>query len=475
MPLILPLAEVSDSDIALVGGKAGKLGEVVRQGLPVPPGFVITTEAYEAFVAGTALKTVIPNALGTLDPARPETVEQVAQAIRKAFESTAFPKALREPIMEAYERYRQEHSVRFSAVRSSATAEDLEGASFAGLQETYLNVTGTEEILKAVRKCWGSLFTARVLVYRARKGFDHSAVRLAVLVQKMVDSVVSGILFTRDPNTGENHMIIEAGWGLGEAIVGGEVTQTTTWSTERPSASSTSRYPSKRFGWFVPIPGGNRHEEVPADERSAQKLPTNASNDWPRWLASSSPTISRPMDVEWCADDQNLYIVQARPVTTIPAGSGDVSGGPFDARRGRSSPPSHACRTRSRRSCAGSARAPALRAAQRDCYQGLRNGETEIRRSPRDDDDRAGHGAGDGAGRRDYHGRRGDDLPRGDRLSRARCPLRRRHPNRDQGDRRGKSRVGRREDRERVSRPRTGHEGGRRDLHQLGTDPERSS
>src|SRR5579863_941871 len=224
MPQIVNLADVSDSDLPLVGGKAGKLGELIRQGLPVPPGFVVTTECYQAFVDSTVLKEEIPGALATLDLDRPESVDAVARRIRDAFESTEFPPELREPILAAFAQYSREHEVRFSAVRSSATAEDLEGASFAGLQETYLNVTGIDAILAAVKRCWSSLFTPRVLVYRARKGFDHLDVRLSVLVQKMVDSTVSGILFTRDPNTGENHMIIEAGFGLGELIVGGEVT-----------------------------------------------------------------------------------------------------------------------------------------------------------------------------------------------------------------------------------------------------------
>ena len=223
-PLIVMLGDVSEKDLPLVGGKASKLGEVVREGLPVPPGFVVTTECYQRFVDATPLKLEIPAALDTLDSDRPDTVDAVARRIRDAFEATEFPAELERELERAYADFERQHDVRFCAVRSSATAEDLEGASFAGLQETYLNVRGIDQVKTAVRKCWGSLFTARVLVYRARKGFDHREVKLAVLIQKMVDSTVSGILFTRDPNTGENHMIIEAGWGLGELIVGGEVT-----------------------------------------------------------------------------------------------------------------------------------------------------------------------------------------------------------------------------------------------------------
>ncbi len=326
MPFIVNLADVSDSDLPLVGGKAGKLGELVRQGLPVPPGFIVTTETYQAFVDATPLKAEIPDALATLALERPESVDAVSRRIRDAFEATPFPPELESALRAAFDSYANEHDVRFSAVRSSATAEDLEGASFAGLQETYLNVTGADEILSAIRRCWGSLFTPRVLVYRARKGFDHRSVRLAVLIQKMVDSVVSGILFTRDPNTGENHMIVEAGWGLGEAIVGGEVTP-----DHYVLDGVTHRIIQKQISeQSVRLrrndSGGNRRETVPESERRMQKLPDERIEQ----LASLAQLIEshyrRPMDIEWCADDDVVYIVQARPVTTIPPSKRTAAG-----------------------------------------------------------------------------------------------------------------------------------------------------
>jgi len=318
MPHVVALQDVSESDLALVGGKASKLGELVREGLPVPPGFILTTEAYDVFVQGTALRTELPAALETIHPDQAETVDAASQRIRHLFETVPFPPALREEIAAAYEAFVQQSAVRFCAVRSSATAEDLEGASFAGLQETYLNVTGTEHVITAVRKCWGSLFTPRVLIYRHRKGFDQRTVHLAVLIQKMVDATVSGILFTRDPNTGENHMIVEAGWGLGEAIVGGEVTPDH-YVIDGSTLKVIHKQLSEQKVRLVRADrGGNRREDVPAADRSAQKLPD------PRLqrLASLARVIEshyrRPMDVEWCGDTETLYIVQARPVTTIP-------------------------------------------------------------------------------------------------------------------------------------------------------------
>ncbi len=318
MPLVVDLASVSDSDLPLVGGKACKLGELVRQGLPVPPGFVVTTESYQAFVDATQLKRTISEALASLDIEKPDTVDAASQRIRSAFESTAFPPELKETVAQAYESFVRRHGVRFSAVRSSSTAEDLAGASFAGLQETYLNVTGVDEILLSVRRCWGSLFTPRVLVYRQRKGFDHATVRLAVLIQKMVDASVSGILFTRDPNTGENHMIVEAGFGLGEAIVGGEVTPVH-YVVDGATLKVVHKQISEQKVRIVRADGGgNRREEVPAAERKVQKLPDHRLHRLVSLARLIESHYRRPMDVEWCGDADSLYIVQARPVTTIP-------------------------------------------------------------------------------------------------------------------------------------------------------------
>jgi pyruvate,water dikinase len=318
MALVVDLADVSASDLSTVGGKAAKLGELVRQGLPIPPGFVLTTAVYQAFVDATSLKHEIPAALATIRVDAPATVEAAAQRIRSAFEATPFPSDLRKTIIEAYESFVRQHGVRFSAVRSSATAEDLEGASFAGLQETYLNVTGTENVLSAVKKCWGSLFTGRVLVYRQRKGFDHAEVRLAVLIQKMVDATVSGILFTRDPNTGENHMIVEAALGLGEAVVGGEVTPdhyVIDGATLKPVHKQISE---QKVQVLRAEEGGNRREEVPAAHRKTQKLPDHRLHRLVSLARLIESHYRRPMDIEWCGDADSLYIVQARPVTTIP-------------------------------------------------------------------------------------------------------------------------------------------------------------
>ncbi len=318
MARVVSLAEVSDSDLPLVGGKACKLGELVRQGLPVPPGFVLTTEAYDTFVNETLLKTELPAALESIRTDQPATIEAASQRIRRAFETAPFPPALQRELESTYETFARQFAVQFCAVRSSSTAEDLEGASFAGLQDTYLNVTGTQQVVAAVRKCWGSLFTPRVLIYRHRKGFDQGAVRLAVLIQKMVDATVSGILFTRDPNTGENHMIVEAGWGLGEAIVGGEVTPDHYVIDGATLKVVHKQLSEQRVRLVRAVGGGNQREDIPADQRSVQKLPDHRLQRLVSLARVIESHYRRPMDVEWCGDEDTLYIVQARPVTTIP-------------------------------------------------------------------------------------------------------------------------------------------------------------
>jgi len=319
MPHIVGLAEVSESDLPLVGGKASKLGELVRRGLPIPPGFVVTTELYQAFVDATPLATEIPAALKGIDPADATSVDRASQRIRSAFETTDFPTGMREEIVAAYESYVEQNDVIFSAVRSSATTEDLEDASFAGLQDTYLNVRGTDAVLRDIRRCWGSLFTPRVLVYRARKGFDRATLRLAVLIMKMVNSTTSGILFTRDPNTGENHMIVEAGWGLGELIVGGEVTPDH-YVVDGASLKVVHKQISEQSVRLVRNPeGGNTREPVPEADRSRPKLSDDALHRLVSLARLIESHYRRPMDIEWCLDGSTLYIVQARPLTALPA------------------------------------------------------------------------------------------------------------------------------------------------------------
>ena len=314
--LVVDLSEVSDRDRLRVGGKACKLGELVRSGLPIPPGFVVTTASYDAYLKGTTVGEFVRKELEHLDPDRAESVEAASAHLRKAFLETPYPPELEKTLREAYEAFRRQNKVIYCAVRSSATAEDLADASFAGLQETYLNVSNVDDVLRDIRRCWGSLFTPRVMVYRRRKGIAHADVKLAVLVQKMVNSSVSGIMFTADPNTGERHTIIEAGWGLGELIVGGEVTPDHYVIDPRGPRIVMKNISRQKVKMVREEGGGNRRLEVPEAEQEVAKMP-----DAQILRLSSLGTVieshyRRPMDIEWCLEDGHLYVVQARPITT---------------------------------------------------------------------------------------------------------------------------------------------------------------
>ncbi len=313
---LVPLESVSDTDRPWVGGKASKLGELIREGLPIPPGFVVTTTAFDTFVNSTDLAQRIATLLKGLDSGEGHRAEEASGAIRAAFLETPYPAALETRIRETFRQFAKENQVIYSAVRSSATAEDLEDASFAGLQDTYLNVSGEQEILQAIRRCWSSLFTPRVLVYRQRKGIPHSGLKLAVLIQKMVNSEVSGILFTADPNTGEAHTIVEAGWGLGELIVGGEVTPDHYVVDPSGTRLIQRQISSQAVKLLREDGGGNRRVDIPPDLREEPKL----SDPQIFRLVSLGRRVEshyrRPMDIEWCMESGEVFVVQARPITT---------------------------------------------------------------------------------------------------------------------------------------------------------------
>ena len=216
--------EISKDDIGLVGGKGANLGEMTRMGIPVPPGFIISSDAYYYFIKENDLIGKIKEYLEETDKNRPESYTHASEKIKKLIVSAPIPKEISIPTIKAYFTLGGLFKNPRVAVRSSATAEDLPDASFAGQQRTFLNVKGETELMEDVRECWASLFEPRAIFYREEKKFDHFKVGLAIPVQKMVHSINSGVMFTCDPVFGEkNKIIIEAIWGLGELIVQGEV------------------------------------------------------------------------------------------------------------------------------------------------------------------------------------------------------------------------------------------------------------
>lgn len=217
---VLFFDEVDRSHIQYVGGKGANLGELCKAGFPVPEGFCITTRAYQDFIA-TSKKDLYFDELDQLNPDDLDRLRDLGQRIRNHLTQLEIPDPLKSPITEAWQSTGTQYTY---AVRSSATAEDLPTASFAGQQDTYLNIKGEEELLEHIRKCWASLFTDRAISYRMKNGYDHRQVYLSVVVQRMVDPEVSGIMFTADPLNGNRNVVsVDASFGLGEAIVSGMV------------------------------------------------------------------------------------------------------------------------------------------------------------------------------------------------------------------------------------------------------------
>ncbi|MCE7984443.1 MAG: phosphoenolpyruvate synthase [Caldilinea sp. CFX5] len=316
LPLVLALDDAA-ATLERVGGKGASLARLVRAGLPVPPGFHITTAAYRRFVQENGFADAILTAAAQAQTADPASLERAAAAIQSLIGQGTIPDDIAALIRQWYGNLGDDNPA--VAVRSSATAEDLPELSFAGQQETYLNVRGGENVLAAVKRCWASLWTARVLGYRARQGIHSAEVSLAVVVQQLVPAEAAGILFTANPLTGSHdEMMINAAWGLGEAIVGGQVTPDTLVVNKQTGALIFQEITDKAVT-TVRVPSGTREEATPAAQRTQAALqPAQATK-----LAQLGGQIERlygqPMDIEWARHEGRFFILQARPITALSA------------------------------------------------------------------------------------------------------------------------------------------------------------
>ncbi len=311
------LAEIDKADLASAGGKGANLGELSRLGFPIPPGFVVTTAGYDRFVAANHLQEAIA-VLATQPRAdAPVTYETSAAQIRDLFMAGVTPADLADAIRAAYTQL-VAGGARAVAVRSSATAEDLPSASFAGQQETYLNIQGEDGLLEAVRQCWASLWTARAMAYRTRQGIAPADVSLAVVVQQMVDADASGILFTANPVTGErDQAVIDAAWGLGEAIVGGLVTPDTV-VVDKANGQIISRKTALKTTMTVRANMGVETQPVPPDRQPHPVLDNETAVELARYGAQIEAHYGRPMDIEWAIARGEIHLLQARPITNLP-------------------------------------------------------------------------------------------------------------------------------------------------------------
>lgn len=312
--LVVWFSEVGRTDIPLVGGKGANLGEMSRAGLPVPQGFIVTADAYFAFIKDHKLDSFIEKETKNLDPEDSKKLNVIAEALQKAIKENELPKALQQQIEKAYEEM-HEGPV---AVRSSATAEDLPDASFAGQQATFLNIEGKKQLIKAIRECWASLFGARAIYYRTVNKFDHMKVGIAVPVQKMVQSEVSGIMFTVDPvseDTGK--IVIDAGLGLGEAIVSGSVTPDH-YVVDKEKMEIVSKEIQPQAWMFVRDTGGkNIHKNLTEEQKKNPKLSDEQIIALAKIGAQVEKHYGKPQDTEWAFENGSFFMVQARPVTTL--------------------------------------------------------------------------------------------------------------------------------------------------------------
>jgi len=310
--------EVTKKDVATAGGKGANLGEMTRAKIPVPPGFIVTAQAYFDFLKKTGLTDKISRLLKPLNPDNSNQLHQIAGQIKQLISDTPMPTETARAISQAY----TEMGGGLVAVRSSATAEDLPEASFAGQQRTFLNMEGKKEVIAAVLGCWASLFEPRAIFYRHQQGFDHFKVGIAVPVEKMVQSEASGVMFTIEPVTSaSDHIIIEAVYGLGEAIVSGEVTPDL-YIIDKKEAKIISKKLARQERQLVRNPKVTGEEtniwvEIPEAEQARQKVTDEEIVQIAKLGKQLEEWYQFPQDIEWAKENEQIYIVQTRPVTTI--------------------------------------------------------------------------------------------------------------------------------------------------------------
>lgn len=311
--------DLNKDDVGIAGGKGANLGELTQAGIPVPPGFVITAETYNKFMNETGIFSNIMNMLDKLDVNDTKKLQKTAEEIKRIIINTDIPEDIAALIIEAYNELCQriDENDAYVAIRSSATAEDLPEASFAGQQDTFLNIKGTNEVIDYVRKCWASLFEARAIFYREENDFEHYKVYIAVVVQEMVEAEKAGVMFTVNPSTGENVALIEGSWGLGEAVVSGAVTPDTYYVDNEDNEILEATISDKKV-MFKKLANGNTEKmEVPKNLRKKRVLSETELIELNEMGKRIQKHYNAPQDTEWAFHDGNLYMLQSRPITTL--------------------------------------------------------------------------------------------------------------------------------------------------------------
>jgi pyruvate, water dikinase len=319
--LVLWAKDVNKSMVDIVGGKSANLGELYNIDIPIPDCFFLTAQSYEYFIKENNLWPRIKNILDLIDYSSPKSLDVASNNISKLILNTPVPINIKKTIIKNYNLM----SEKFVAVRSSATAEDLPEASFAGQQATFLNVKGELEVVDAVLNCWASLFTARAIYYRHKNNFDHSKVYIAVVVQNMVNSRRSGICFTNNPaNSNSQEIVVEAGFGLGETIVSGSVSPDTYVLNGNSFEILSKHIGNQEYALIRNDDGGNDKLNLNDKEKNSQKLLDEEIVNLAELAKKIERHYGKPQDIEFAFNDKQLYIVQSRAITTIKKNKTDV-------------------------------------------------------------------------------------------------------------------------------------------------------
>ncbi len=328
-------SELNKDSGSVAGGKGANLAEIYNLKIPVPPGFIVTAQAYDYFIKKAGLNEKIKELLKKIEYENTRQIEEITKEIRELIINSKFPKQMQEEISEAYENLdakdlnnekgtaieilKSSSEPIFVAVRSSATTEDLATASFAGQQDSFVNIKGESELLKHIKKCFASLFTARATYYRNKKGFKHEQASLAVVVQKMVDSDKSGVIFSKNPTNKDDNIVIEAVWGLGEGIVSGQITPDKYLVSQKLEILD-KKISNKKIA-ITRDSGGNKEVVKLKEEKSKQQvLKDYEIKKLSELTIKLEEHYQKPQDIEFAIEGEEIYIVQTRPITTIGKG-----------------------------------------------------------------------------------------------------------------------------------------------------------
>ncbi len=325
-------SELNKDSGNIAGGKGANLSEIYNLKVPVPPGFVVTAQAYDYFIKKAKLNKKIKDLLEKIDYQDTQKLNEITKEIRDSITNAKFPKEMQEEILEAYENLdvskndvlkgtaldilKTSSEPIFVAVRSSATTEDLAEASFAGQQDSFVNVKGKEKLIEHIKKCFASLFTSRATYYRNKQGFKHEEASLAVVIQKMVDSDKSGVIFSKDPSYKKDNVIIEAVWGLGEGIVSGKITPDE-YIVSKEKEITKKKIANKKVAITRNSAGGKEIVKLTGDKANLQVLKEHEILKLAEIAINLEEHYKKPQDIEFAIAGGEIYIVQTRPITTM--------------------------------------------------------------------------------------------------------------------------------------------------------------